>query len=78
MKPVDVIKNTLVDYDAEAPGVMSSAILSALSSAGFAIVPREATEAMIDAGDECRLAYDERNPASSEAIYRAMIAAGEG
>lgn len=51
-----------------AAGSTADAILSALSAAGYAVVPREPTEAMIVAG--------EQEPLMSDA-YRAMLAAGE-
>lgn len=48
----------------------ATAILAALDAAGFVVVPREPTEAMVDAA---WLAP----PISVEKVYRAMIAAQE-
>lgn len=45
----------------------ASVILRAIDAAGYAVVPREPTRAMVIAGDQCQ---------TSECVYEAMLAAG--
>ncbi|MGE0830998.1 MAG: hypothetical protein AB7O04_16815 [Hyphomonadaceae bacterium] len=75
------------------PPVLAKSIISALSSAGFAIVPREATESMVERGAKriCvsrHAGYDgvaafaylgdrEKFRAEAQAAWTAMIAAAE-
>lgn len=58
----------------------ADAILAALSAAGFAVVPREPTREMIDAGVNAMaaLGYIAANEHEVIAIYRAMLAIAEG
>lgn len=52
----------------------TDAILSALRAAGYAVVPREPTEAMLQSGEN--EFWKENTPEPGE-TYRAMIAAAE-
>lgn len=52
----------------------ADAILTALSEKGMVIVPKEPTEAMLDAGDMAYVGHRAR----MAGIYRAMLSASDG
>jgi len=62
----------------EAADILTSAALRAVADAGFMIVPREPTEAMLKAGgdyqDRCAV-LNYGSPADVEGVYLAMIRA---
>jgi hypothetical protein len=73
MTPEEIIEDRLMrGLQWPTAGHDAAVILSALSAAGYVIVPREATEEMLDAGGGA-LADEE-----IRALYRAMIAASQG
>lgn len=63
-------------------GESADILVAALAEAGYAIVPREPTEAMIDAGCAVPAPFGETDgewgPPDPEDIWRAMIAAALG
>ena len=71
-----------VDYDRTGAGRpnwhcvqgTADAILTALSEKGMVIVPKEPTEAMLDAGDMAYVGHRAR----MAGIYRAMLSASDG
>lgn len=81
MTPRDVIAATMArEYTQDnrrRPGrvdqSVAEAVLAALAAAGWSVVPKEATEAMLVAG----LAAFDINGGSLRVIHRAMVAAAE-
>lgn len=68
----------LMDHDVEA--WFATDIIAALDAAGYAIVPKEPTKAMIEAGrgGVCLYHPDDFNSAeAAEESYRAMLAASQ-
>lgn len=77
--PREVIVATLHRINGEDPeyddGIDADAILAALSAAGFAVVPREASVRMVAAATS--RPQPDPEPLMYAAIWRAMLAAGE-
>ena len=82
-KPTEAIpvKKTIADATKFSQGLSSveltEAILTALSAAGYVIVPREPTEAMQSSGWKARGGFIGAGRTGIDRIYRAMISAAE-
>lgn len=72
-----VIVAQLCDWDTEhnTADYAADRTIAALDAAGFVIVPKEPTEAMIDAGSGARFESTARGNSKTVSAYRAMIEA---
>ena len=60
------MERAVARYEQAARDLTNEALI-AIDAAGYAVVPREPTRAMVIAGDQCQ---------TSECVYEAMLAAG--
>ncbi len=79
-KPVEIIKGPLVNFMAGGAREMTEQVITALTEAGYVIVPREPTQQIITAGYdgiEQALGANTAPLGGMITCYKAMIAASE-